>query len=238
MTDRERGIARAEAHVRARLGAGAEPAVTQARGPRGACVVRAARPGAYPGTGVAVAVVTASGQVFGAGLGAELALLLDEVGFDPAAAPDVAELVVLARLDGLFTVLPEPAASLSVTDDGVVLHATIRGALAPEAEQLVVTIPSVGAERVEQRPLAASAEPPAVDRTAALERARRANDAMAIQRALRDMTAPLDERELLAIARVALEARGQLATQARQRLGDGPAAERALATARGEQTGT
>lgn len=229
-------IEQARAHVLARIesGGGEPPAITTARGPAGFTAVRAALPGAYPGTGVAVALVSPGGRVLGKGTQADLAELLDEIGFDPSpqGARILAELIALGWFDGMIAVLADPSPTVSTTTEGVRLEAVVRGALSRTPDRLTVIIPSVGPPTIERTAIPNPVEPTAINRATALERALASGDAMTLQRALRAMSGQLDDRELTVVARVALSAGGPIADQARRRLGEGPAAEQALARAR------
>lgn len=228
-------LEQARALVQSRLAAADDKPIhlSEKRGPGGFTVVRAALRGSYPGTGVAVALVSPGGRVYGKGTGNDLAELLDELGFDPGpkAARLLAELVALICFDGLVTVVDDPPPTASITADGVRLEAVVRGALARKPDQLVVIIPDTGAPTVDRKPIADEAPTP-IDRAVALERALDSGDAMALQRALRAMSGTLTDREMTIIARVALEAGGQIADQARRRLGDGASAQQALERAR------
>jgi hypothetical protein len=228
-------LEQARAHVQSRVAATDDQPIhlSESRGPGGFTVVRAALRGSYPGTGVAVALVSPGGRVYGKGTGNDLAELLDELGFDPSppGARLLAELVALICFDGLVTVLDDSPPTASITGDGVRLEAVVRGALARRPDQLMVIIPDAGAPTIDRTPITAEAPAP-IDRAVALERALDSGDAMAVQRALRAMSGTLTEREMTVIARVALEAGGPVADQARRRLGDGPAAQQAFERAR------
>lgn len=215
----------------------APAAITVARteGPAGTTRVRAVAAGAYPGSGVAVALVRGA-TIYGPRGG--LAALARALGWysgpvEAATAVAIANDLLWSGLAGLDA--DEPARLGPGEGGGLRLELVRRLLPSGAREALQIELPLDGDERVSPVAAGAAPAPPTpptpIDRATALLRALDEGRLAEALQALGAIDAPRSPRELLAIARAAAASNDALAADALLKLGPGEPAAEALRAA-------
>lgn len=231
--DDEAALAEAERRVAAALSSAgfAAAAVTtdRAPGPAGTTRVRGVAAGAYPGSGVSVALVR-GGAVYGprAGL-AELARALGWLSSPPE--PQVAAQVANDLLwDGLAGFDDAEPAQVGREGDGALRIDVVRRLFpsgARDAQRVIV--PGMGEARVGPAPAVPEPGPPTpIDRAAALLIALDGGRLAETMAAMRAITPPMTARERTALARATASQNDQLQADGLMKLGPSDEAAEAL----------
>ncbi|MEZ4269019.1 MAG: hypothetical protein R3F39_21890 [Myxococcota bacterium] len=231
--DQSTAVKDAEKRVRAYLAAEAAGRTVHAEvkdGPAGSKVVRAMIDGAYPGSGVRAAWVSADAKVYGPRSPAGLADWVRAQGWlsaEPTAA-DLLLVVDVLLFDALLAVPPDAKPTVSRAAGALQLDAT-RVVFPSQARQAVrVVIGPAGPATV-----TIDGKPAQVGLSAAedLEAALAADDAAGMARGVQALTGTTDPRGLAALARVSAAGNESLAASALMAIGSSAEAAAALKSA-------